>query len=73
MTDEQAKQVFKPIILALTVVGVLFTASCVNSCVNSSVNIETIMNRDIICATQEYNPETAKLDIDVCRKTFQGN
>ncbi|EJA4827468.1 hypothetical protein ND363_001626 [Escherichia coli] len=69
MTDKQAKQVFKPILLALTVVGVLFTASCVNS----SVNIETIMNRDIICATQEYNPETAKLDIDVCRKTFQGN
>ncbi|BEC01768.1 TPA: hypothetical protein L0X66_001789 [Citrobacter freundii] len=69
MTDEQAKQVFKPILIALTVVGVFFTASCVNS----TITIDASMKRDIICANQEYDPQTAKLDMDVCRKTFQGN
>ncbi|EHS1736046.1 hypothetical protein KVY46_002884 [Escherichia coli] len=70
MTNEQAKQVFKPVLIALTIVGA-FLLMAIGSMLKTEVTIDAIVKRDIICANQEYNPQTAKLDIDVCRKSFK--
>lgn len=59
----KTQQFLRPVIVALVIVGGCALASC-----GSTVSKESIMKRDIICATQEYNPETAKHDIDMCRR-----
>ena len=63
MTNEQAKQVFKPILIALCIVGVF----SLTACINSTVSINQIKQRGVICHTQEYTPETAANDIRLCR------
>ncbi len=68
MNNEQAKQLFKPIIMALTIVG----AFSLIGCINSNINVETFKQQGVICNLTEYNPETAKLDIDSCRKLNEG-
>lgn len=63
MTNEQAKHVFKPILIALAIVGSFSLAACINP----SVNVTQIKQRGIICNHQDYNPETAANDIKLCR------
>ncbi|SAG02644.1 Uncharacterised protein [Enterobacter hormaechei] len=61
----KTKQFLRPVIVALVVIGGCALESC-----GSTVSKEAIIKRDIICANQEYNPKTAKHDIEMCRKGF---
>ena len=63
MNNEQAKQLFKPGLIALTLVG----AFSLTACINSEVNINQIKQRGVLCNLQDYNPETASDDIRLCR------
>lgn len=67
----KAKQVFKPVLIALMIVGAFLLIS-IGSMLKSEVTMDSIMKRDIICANKDYNPETAKQDIDICRKLNEG-
>lgn len=45
----------------------ILLAIFVGVCYLSTPNTASVQKRGIICNLQDYNPETAKHDIDMCR------
>ncbi|HAS0712554.1 TPA: hypothetical protein JF854_001493 [Enterobacter hormaechei subsp. steigerwaltii] len=69
MSNEQAKSVFKPVLIALMIVG----AFSLTACINSTVSINQVKTRYVVCNTQDYNPATASEDIKLCRLGLSTN
>lgn len=63
MTNEHMKQVLKPVLIALMIVG----AFSLTACINSTFTTEQAKHRDYTCAIQDYDPVTAQQDIQLCR------